>query len=97
VKLSDFHAAAKCAACSRPVWHAGVPLFWRVRVERLGIDARAIQRETALGSFLNSPALAKVMGTDQDVTMPMMEPKTISLCEPCVMDMPALAMTLMGG
>lgn len=97
MKLSDLHAAAKCAACNKPVWHYGVPLFWRLRAERLGIDARAIERETALGTFMHSPALAKVMGTDQDVTLPMMEPKTISLCEPCVLNTPTLAIALMQG
>ena len=62
---------------------SGLPLFWRVRIERFGISAPAVQRQTGLAMLLGSAALASVMGPDEDLASPMMEPKTVTICDTC--------------
>ncbi len=77
-----------CSCCNQPVTHTKVPLFWKVKVERFGINLKAVERQLALGTFMGSSALASVMGPDEDLAMPVMEPKEISLCEECALRFP---------
>jgi hypothetical protein len=84
VKEAELRAAARCANCGKLLGETKMPLlFWRIRIERFGIDTRAIQRQDGLATFLGSRAIARVMGPDEDLAKPMMEPVTITLCEPC--------------
>lgn len=48
----------KCAMCRKPLG----TIFRRIRVDHGAIDARAAQRQHALGTFLGSHQLAEVMG-----------------------------------
>lgn len=80
---TELRKAATCALCRRKIGASGIPLFYRVTVERHGVDVQAVQRQTALGAFLGSPALASVMGPDEQMTVSMMEPAAITVCEPC--------------
>jgi hypothetical protein len=86
MKEKELRQHAKCSLCRKPIMHAGLPLFYRVTVERFGIDMRAAQRQQGLGMML-SPSLAMVMGPDEDMAMPMMEPVTITVCEHCSTEM----------
>ena len=56
-----------CDACRKLIGSSGLPLFWRVRVERFGIDS----------------AIARVMGPDEDMTQTLMDTVTLTLCDPC--------------
>lgn len=58
-------------------------MFWRVRIERQGIDMAAVRRQTGLAMVLGSAALAMVLGPDEDLTTPLMEPVTLTVCETC--------------
>lgn len=70
---------------------SGLPLFWRVTVERFGIDMQAVQRQHGLGMMLGNGAIAAIMGPDEDLAKPMMEPKTITVCEDCCTKMTCVA------
>lgn len=82
MKESELRQHATCSLCSRKIGHTGVPLFWTATVTRFGLDAQAIQRQIGLGMML-SPALAGVMGPDEDMAKPVMDPVTITVCESC--------------
>lgn len=43
------------------------PIFYRVTVEQCGLDRDAIRRQAGLEMMLGSPALASVMGPNDDV------------------------------
>ena len=87
MKEKDLREAAQCANCHKPFGHTGLPLFWRVTVERFGVDLRAIQRQDGLAALLGgNAALAAVMGADEEMARPMMEPVKITLCETCAME-----------
>lgn len=74
---------AKCSICDKGIGHTGLPLFWRLTVERFGVDLNAVRRQDGLGAFLGSQALAAVMGPDEDLAMPMDKPAVLTLCETC--------------
>jgi hypothetical protein len=71
-----------CDRCSKKVTDSGLPLFWRVTVDRHGIDAAALQRAVGLEMLVGQP-LASVMGPDEELTKQLMEPRELILCEPC--------------
>lgn len=86
MKEAELAQHSTCDLCNRIVTASGLPLFWRVRVERFGLNARNIKRQMGLGEYLGSPALASIMGTDPDMAEPVMEPVMLTVCEGCAMD-----------
>ncbi len=88
----ELRDSVNCAACGKPFGHTGLPLFWRVRIERLGVKMGAVQRQDGLAAFFGGNVrLAQVMGADADLTQPMMDPVTVTLCERCATDQVCVA------
>lgn len=82
----ELRAVATCGLCRKKVLHTGLPLFWRVRIERHGIKMDAVRRQAGMEQLMNgSVALAMVMGPNEDMTMPVMEPLEFTVCEDCAM------------
>lgn len=81
---------AKCAMCSQPILHAGLPLFWTVTVERHGVDRRAVNRQVGLANMLGNAALALVMGPNEEMTTSLGGPATIAVCETCALKSPLM-------
>jgi len=75
-----------CAKCGKGVMHTGIPLFWRLTVERYGIDAGAVQRAAGLEMMLGNAALANVMGPNEILAKPVMDTTVLILCEDCAME-----------
>lgn len=74
-----------CSVCQKPIGHTRLPLFWRVHIERFGIDLNAVRRQDGLAAMLGSATLAAAMGPDEQMAKPVMEPATITLCETCAL------------
>ena len=72
-----------CKLCGKNIGEAGVPLFWRVKIERHGLDLLAMRRQSGLAMQIGSGALANIMGPDEEMTKPMMEPIEFTVCETC--------------
>jgi len=83
MKELELRKHAKCSMCGKPFGHTGMPLFWRVTVERFGVDLNAVQRQDGLGALLGNSRLANVMGTDADMALPMMGALKLVVCEAC--------------
>ncbi len=76
-----------CAICGKGVMHSGVPLFYRVKVEHMGIDASAVRQVHGLETMLGSVALARVMGPDPDIAKPIIEDQpAVLVCQPCALE-----------
>ena len=79
-----------CVLCWKGLAHAGIPFFWRVRLQMFGLDARAIQRrhgmEEMFGGGNAGAALAQVMGTDDDLAKPIGEEQQGLVCATCAAD-----------
>lgn len=57
-----------CCLCGNGVLHTGVPLFYRITIERMGADRHAIERQTGLEMMLGGQArLANVMGPNENM------------------------------
>lgn len=79
-----------CAICRKGVMHTGLPLFWRVHIERMGVDMKAAQRQHGMEQFFGGAvAIADVFNDGASIGKPMDEGKTVLVCETCAMvDMP---------
>ena len=97
MKERELRQHATCSLCRQKIGHTGLPLFWTVRIERFGVDLAAAQRQHGLGLMLGGP-LAMVMGPDEDLATPMMEPLTLTVCERCACerDLPVAALAEVG-
>jgi hypothetical protein len=74
----------KCAICGKGVMAGGMPLFWRVTCERMGVDLAAVKREVGMELLMGgNVALARVLGPDEDIAAPFGAPRTVLVCEAC--------------
>ena len=83
MKEKELRENAVCSVCKQKIGKSGLPVFWRVTVERHGIKADAVQRQTGLGMMLGNPYLASVMGPDEEMTIPLMDTVKLTVCESC--------------
>ena len=89
MKEMELREHAKCDLCGQFVVASGVPLFYRVSVERFGILLDAVRRQQGLTMMLGGDArLANVMGADEDVAKPMMSKVSVTVCEKCSVNNP---------
>jgi len=83
MKESELREVAKCAICGKGIMHGGLPLFYRVRVERYGLKMDAIERQQGIVKMLNGHALiAEIMGPHEDMAEKISS-KEITVCETC--------------
>ena len=76
-----------CIRCGKGVMHAGVPVFHRITLEIMGIDARAAQRQAGLEMMLGGNAMiAHAMGPDDDIGIPIGPAQTALICSDCFND-----------
>lgn len=85
MKERELRESATCAACQRKLGRTEMPLlFYRVRIERFGIKADAVERQQGLAMMLGGNGLlASVMGADEDMAVEVMDPVTVTICEGC--------------
>lgn len=82
MKEKELREAATCEVCGKKFGEAGLPMFYRVRIQHYCLNAAAIQRQQGLGMMVGSPALAMAMGTDEDLAE-MLSEKEITVCATC--------------
>jgi len=91
MREKELREAAECVLCKKGIGHTGLPLFWRVRIERYGLEVGALQRQSGLETFFGGHvALAQVMGADEEMAKKMSS-KEITLCETCAMSQVVIA------
>ncbi len=77
----------KCALCRKGLLACGIPLFFRLRIKRFGVNLANIQRhhgmELMMGGGKAGAALARVLGTDEDIATPLGEGSEILICNDC--------------
>ena len=87
MKERELREAADCGICGKPFGHTGFPAFWRVRIERHGVDAGAVTRQQGLAMMMGgNAALAMAMGPDEEMTKPLMDPMEMTVCERCALE-----------
>jgi len=77
-------AAAICKLCDKPIGAGGLPLFWRMTLERHGVKSDALNRQQGLTMMLGGEAaLARVLGPDEELTTVFLT-TTVTVCELCM-------------
>lgn len=84
MKEQELRDIATCALCKQPFGHAGLPIFYRVRIEQHGVDLKAIRRQDGLAAYMGSPLLAQVMGPDQEMTK-LLDARELTVCQDCAL------------
>ena len=81
----------KCGICNKGVMHNGSFIFYKISLQRFIINAKAVQRQHGLEMMLGSPALANILGPDEDIAKPLSEKATALICDSCAMEQNMLA------
>ena len=72
-----------CGLCGKGLMNSGIPLCYRITIDRLGFDANAIREQAGLEMMLGNAAIAHVMGTHADMAKPITDQYTALICEKC--------------
>lgn len=81
----------KCCLCGKGMMHSGVPLFYRVTVEHMGVKVREVQRAHGMEEFMGgNVALARVFH-DPDIAERIGEPTQKLVCQTCALEPHLLA------
>lgn len=77
-----------CACCGRGMMACGAAIFWRINIEMFAVNVRAVQRQHGLEMMLGSPALANVMGPDDDLAVRVDEgtSEPMLVCNDCMLN-----------
>jgi len=92
MKEKELREIAECALCRKKIGHTGLPLFWRVRIERYGIKMDAVKRQQGLSMMLDGHnSLAQIMGPDEDMAEKISSTE-VTICEDCCTKQICIAM-----
>ena len=84
MKEKELRKHAICSLCREKILAGGIPLFYRVTIERFGVRLSAVERQQGLTMMLSGSAvLAAVMGPNEDMAQSLMEPLVLTVCENC--------------
>lgn len=85
-----------CGICGKGLMHAGSPTAYRVTIDHLIFNPRAIQRQHGLEQMLGgNAALAHAMGTQEAMAEPVTS-ETVLVCQECAMESPECIAVLHG-
>lgn len=74
----------KCLGCGRGVMASGSIAFYRITIERLGVNMPAVKRQAGLEDFLGGQArIAFVMGEQEDIGLPIGDAQRGLICDDC--------------
>ena len=82
-----------CAGCGQGVGVSG-PVFYRLKIEQMVLDARAVQREAGLEQMLGgNVAIARALSPETDFAQVFLEAEVL-LCGACGIEPTVLAILL---
>ena len=95
MKERALDALGPCAVCGKPLLGSdkGGLSFYVVTVQHVCFDGRALRRQIGLGMLL-TPALASVMGPDDDLAKIVSGPVTRAVHELCAAEVRHLALLM---
>lgn len=93
LKERDF---TNCGICTKPIFHDGLPYFYRVRISQFIADTRAIERRVGLERMMNgNTAIAQAFSPDEDLAV-CMDTKDQLICATCALSEHLPVAVLMG-
>jgi hypothetical protein len=87
MKEKELRECATCSMCHKKIGRWGLPVFYRLKIERFAVDLQAVRRQAGLEGLLDGHVgLAQAFSTEEEMARNLMEPMTIIVCEGCSMD-----------
>jgi len=87
MREDELRKRATCAACGKKIGASGLPIFWTLKIERHGVKHGATTRQDGLTAMLGGNALlANIMGPNEEMTEPLIDPVTVTICQPCSLE-----------
>lgn len=80
-----------CKLCGKGVMHTGLPLFYKVISQRMGIDITEVQRTSGMEQMMGGAVAIARQFYDGEIANPIGEPETSVVCEQCAMEPNLLA------
>ncbi len=78
----------KCGICHEGLMaNGGLPLFYRVTIETMGVDTQAVRERHGLSLILGSGALAEVFASRSEVANLVHAPSMLLVCLRCATDL----------
>ena len=74
-----------CAHCGKGLGHANGIFFYRLTIQRMYIDYRAVREHHGLELITGSPAIANVFASDNELAKPVSEGLKVLICDDCAM------------
>lgn len=84
-----------CIFCGQGVGACGQPDFFVMSLSRYIFNARAIQRQTGLEQMLGHPAIAQVMGANEDMGTHVVSALEVWVCASCAYMEPQMLINAM--
>ena len=91
MKEKELREASVCGMCGNKIGAAGVPLFYRVKIQRFALNLSALQRQQGLGMMVGAQ-LAQVLGPNEELAEPLMDALEFTICEACCTEPTCVAM-----
>ena len=84
MKERELRTHAVCSLCRKKIGESGLPLFYRLTLERFGVKLDAVRRQGGLEMMLGGHVhIAQALGPDEDMAMPVMDTLVLVVCESC--------------
>ncbi len=84
MKEQELRAHSICSLCMKKIGATGMPLFYRLTIERFGVKLDAVKRQAGLEMMLGGHvSIAQVVGPDEEMTVRVMDPLVLVVCETC--------------
>lgn len=74
-----------CAHCGKGLGHVNGLFFYRLTIQRMHIDHKAVREQVGLEHIVGSPAIAAALAPDNQLAKPVSEGTQVLLCDNCVM------------
>lgn len=74
-----------CALCHKGVMHTGVPLFYRVRIETMGVDHGNVQRADAMERYMGGHVVLARVFEDPEIATAVVPETTALICQACAL------------
>lgn len=92
MKEKELRESSTCGICNKKIGASGVPLFYRVRIQRYGLKFDALNRQQGLAMMLGGNGfLAGMMGPDEDMAEKISDIE-VTVCEDCSTKQTCIAM-----
>lgn len=94
MKEAELRKLATCAICKKLLGNCGMPVFYKVTIERFMLDVQAVNRQAGVEMIVGHPAIAAAMGPDEDLAQSLYAPRTVMVCNGCSLDKDGLVQLL---